>query len=63
MSETSALAAAPSALSAPPEELKPPCVCIDIETPPTGEAVLHKLAAFRPDTGRADLVSRQVLAG
>ena len=35
----------------PPEELKPPCVCIDIETPATGEAVLHKLAAFRPDTG------------
>jgi ATP-dependent DNA helicase RecQ len=31
--------------------VNPPCVCIDIETPATGEAVLHKLAAFRPDTG------------
>jgi len=28
------------------------CVCVDIETPNTGEAVLHKLAAFRADTGK-----------
>ena len=28
---------------------RPRCVCIDIETPASGEAVLHKLAAFRPD--------------
>lgn len=31
---------------------EPRCVCIDIETPHSGEAVLHKLAAFRSDTGR-----------
>jgi ATP-dependent DNA helicase RecQ len=30
---------------------QPRCVCIDIETPHTGEPVVHKLAAFRPDTG------------
>jgi ATP-dependent DNA helicase RecQ len=50
MSTSSALSA-PSAASAPAEQWNPPCVCIDIETPATGEAVLHKLAAFRPDTG------------
>jgi len=37
----------PSALAA----RQPRCVCIDIETPHTGEPVVHKLAAFRPDTG------------
>jgi ATP-dependent DNA helicase RecQ len=51
MSTSSALSAAPSAASTPAERWNLPCVCIDIETPATGEAILHKLAAFRPDTG------------
>ena len=51
MSKSSALSAAQSEAPAPTEQWKPPCVCVDIETPSTGEAILHKLAAFRPDTG------------
>ncbi|MBL8540920.1 MAG: RecQ family ATP-dependent DNA helicase [Betaproteobacteria bacterium] len=43
---------APAAVLRPITKLEPRCVCIDIETPHTGEAVLHKLAAFRSDTGR-----------
>ena len=48
------------AIASPPsatEALTPPCLCIDIETPPSmsnnrfGPAVIHKLAAFRPDSG------------
>jgi len=44
------------AATGPPEppaaaERQPRCVCIDIETPHTGEPVVHKLAAFRADTG------------
>ena len=49
MSATTARAATGS-----PEPLagrQPRCVCIDIETPHTGEPVVHKLAAFRADTG------------
>ena len=48
MSKNRLLAAVSSESSATAEEWKPPCVCIDIETPAT---ILHKLAAFRPDTG------------
>jgi ATP-dependent DNA helicase RecQ len=33
----------------------PRCVCIDIETPSSGAAVLHKIAAFRADTGQQAL--------
>lgn len=40
-------------------QLWSPCVCIDIETPHTGEAVIHKLAAFRPDTGREAVLQGQ----
>jgi ATP-dependent DNA helicase RecQ len=48
-----AIASPPSAI----EALTPPCLCMDIETPPSmsnnrfGQAVIHKLAAFRPDSG------------
>lgn len=43
---------ASAAVLRPVANLEPRCVCIDIETPHTGEAVLHKLAAFRSDTGQ-----------
>src|SRR6266568_4281269 len=55
MSQTSALAVQPPAEIA--RELR--CVCIDIETPGTGAALLHKLAAFRPDTGERALFQGQ----
>jgi ATP-dependent DNA helicase RecQ len=38
--------------------LRPRCVCIDIETPHSGERVVHKLAAFRADSS-----ARVVLKG
>ena len=49
MSKSDSLAIA-SSLEAT-EALTPPCLCIDIETVPSGKAVIHKLAAFRPDSG------------
>src|SRR5687768_15623037 len=53
MSLARASAVAAHTLPASADEWKPPCVCIDIETPRTGEATLHKLAAFRPDSGQS----------
>jgi len=41
----------PSSVQPPAAKLRPSCVCIDIETPALGEAVIHKLGAYRPDTG------------
>lgn len=41
----------PRPLLAPLAARQPRCVCIDIETPHTGEPIVHKLAAFRADTG------------
>ena len=50
MSKSDSLAIA-SSLEAT-EALTPPCLCIDIETVPSDKkAVIHKLAAFRPDSG------------
>ncbi len=51
MSQTSALAAGRPPPPASPTKPAPRCICIDIETPHTGEPAIHKLAALRADTG------------
>ena len=50
-SNSSNLLVVPGEGRSPEVQWAPPCICIDIETPASNEAILHKIAAFRPDTG------------